>query len=414
MVRVFFLAVWVLSFVNMPLVSAQQPADGAHGSGAAANAASEQAGDPDCRQCHFCSAPTHTSKCLVHVCTRGQRRLPAGTAEDHGPDVIFLDMLEGNYLPVPFDHEGHAKMAEMGGGCTTCHHFTPKGEQHPKCVTCHDLMVAGTDIHKPGLKGAYHQQCMNCHREWAGQEDCAQCHVAKTGAGSGGAATEVTGLLGRIHPPIPEPDTDYFGGQPAADRDSLVLFGHQKHVKGFGLNCVDCHREPSCTRCHTRDVGGDTPQTLAQHHRHCLNCHKQDMRGTDEAAECKRCHWQKDEPKPAQFAHADVGWPLKDYHQGANCRDCHQRVPFAKLDKNCQACHKDWDPDSFDHRVTGQVLDDNHADADCTDCHSGQRYEEPPTCSECHDEEDDGIAFPARRPGPSVKFQTSMLHRKGN
>ena len=29
-----------------------------------------------------------------------------------GPDVVILGELQKTYLPVPFDHKGHAKMAE--------------------------------------------------------------------------------------------------------------------------------------------------------------------------------------------------------------------------------------------------------------------------------------------------------------
>jgi hypothetical protein len=33
-------------------------------------------------------------------------------------------------------------------------------------------------------------------------------------------------------------------------------------------------------------------------------------------------------------------------------------------------------------------------------CHREWRFDRPPTCDECHEEEDDGVAFPAKRPGP--------------
>ena len=72
-------------------------------------------------------------------------------------------------------------------------------------------------------------------------------------------------------------------------------------------------------------------------------------------------------------------------------------------DRECNACHTPWPPESFDHGVTGQLLDEVHAEAACDDCHPAGRFDTAPSCTECHDVEDDGIAFPARRPGEVVE-----------
>ena len=366
-----------------------------------------------CRRCHYCDRPTTQNRCLIHVCTRDQLRVRGDRPQpDRGPNVVILDELEKAYLPVPFDHRGHAQMADMAEGCTTCHHYTPAGEEHPACKSCHDVATAGTDIHKPGLKGAYHQQCLNCHREWIDETDCAICHMPKTdfsGDPTRAAIPTKDDILGRVHPPIPEPDTEFYRGRPQPAAASHVIFRHRKHVNQFGLNCVDCHHESSCARCHTKVTEAVKPRTVAEHHRPCLRCHKTDMDGANQNARCERCHWKTDQPKPQPFDHADIGWPLGKYHESRTCRECHLRVPFVELDRNCNACHPDWGMGNFDHRITGQVLDENHADADCTDCHAENEYDRPPTCAECHDEEDDGIAFPAKRPGPTVSFQNAKL-----
>jgi len=131
------------------------------------------------------------------------------------------------------------------------------------------------------------------------------------------------------------------------------------------------------------------------------------MDGANVDAVCELCHWEKGQPLPAHFEHAGTGWPLNRFHEGKSCRQCHAAVPFTKRDTDCNACHSDWKPSSFDHRVTGQELDDNHADADCEQCHIDRRFDRPPVCSECHDEEDDGIAFPAKRPGTAVGVKTA-------
>ena len=368
---------------------------------------------PDCLRCHSCDRPTPKDKCFLHSCTRDkahERHVPM--SDDRGPDVVILSELENAYLPVPFDHKGHADMAEMSQGCVTCHHHTPAGQRHPPCRTCHDISSAGTDIYKPGLKGAYHRECVNCHREWIDENNCATCHMPKAGLPKdrdGKVAftkDEMLGLmhpLGMMHPPIPEPNTETYRAQSGQNPGAQVIFRHQEHVRRFGLRCVECHSDQSCTKCHAKEREPRQAQTLEEHHKPCLRCHADDIDDANKTAGgCKHCHWQADEPKPGRFDHASTGWPLGLFHADNSCRDCHNAVPFTKLDRGCNTCHSAWSPSLFNHGVTGQVLDDNHADHDCEDCHIDRMFARPPTCDQCHDEEDDGIAFPARRPGPFI------------
>jgi hypothetical protein len=357
----------------------------------------------DCKRCHTCENPTLPHPCLP-ACTRVEAAA-LKLAQKLGPEVVILDELEGVYLPVPFDHKGHAHMAEMTRGCSTCHHYTPEGGEHPACKACHEKEAAGTDIRKPGLKGAYHRQCLNCHKDWIDETDCAICHRRKSGVPEGnGRVMSPTSddILGRMHPPITKPSTEIYRAESTKGSTSVVIFRHWEHVQGFDLACVDCHHEDNCTRCHKKEGAEERPRTVKEHHRPCQFCHKADMdkTATEITGKCKRCHWREGEPMPKPFDHADTGWPLSKYHVGNRCRDCHWTVPFKKLDKECTACHSDWSPETFDHRVTGQVLDENHAEIDCGDCHTDRKFGVPPTCVECHDE-DEGIAFPAKRPGPS-------------
>ncbi|MBN2560607.1 MAG: cytochrome c3 family protein [Phycisphaerae bacterium] len=372
-----------------------------------------ESNESDCRRCHSCDNPTPADKCLLHACTRNEPRKQDAGVQDQGPDVVILNELEDAYLPVPFDHEGHAQMAQMAKGCVTCHHHTPEGWRHPACKTCHDTSVAGTDIYKPGLKGAYHQQCLNCHRDWIDEKDCVKCHVPKAGRPKGSdAATplskdDILGRLhplGQMHPPIPEPDTVSYRPESKRAEGSRVTFRHREHVHRFGLSCASCHHESNCTRCHAPEAAQKRPPTSTEPHMPCIRCHTSDMGEPTGriVRKCKRCHWQEGEPEPKPFDHAVTGWPLGSFHEGAGCRDCHTNPPFAKLNNDCNACHGNWSPSTFNHRVTGQVLDENHAEHDCEMCHADSRFDRPPTCSECHNEKDDGISFPTRRPGPQV------------
>jgi Ni/Fe-hydrogenase subunit HybB-like protein len=361
----------------------------------------DAAEDSDCRACHYCDTPTADDPCLRR-CSRPHAR---DTRSQRGPDGVILSELEDVYLPVPFDHKGHADMAEMTEGCVICHHHTPEGEEHPACRTCHPVLDAEADIDKPALRGAYHQQCLNCHREWINERDCDICHREKAGRLASERPVAVPSeddILGVMHRPIPEPDTDIYS-RSLPITETRVIFRHREHTHRFGLRCVECHHERSCTHCHTKEREPEQTRTLAEHHGRCIRCHKHDMNLTGrQTGRCGRCHWQEGQPKPEPFEHASTGWPLSRFHEARSCRECHERVPYVSPDRDCKACHGNWSPATFDHSVTGQLLDENHRETDCAECHPDGRFDGPPTCNNCHDQESDGITFPARRPGPQV------------
>ncbi len=390
-------SVWMLAFAAAMLLLAAAPALAQQG----------MTGERDCNRCHACAQPTAADPCLREPCTRGsQLQAVRKAAHSAVPDSMLLDALAKDYEPVPFNHKAHADMAGMAMGCATCHHHSEAGVPPPACITCHDPRVKGTDPRMPGLKGAYHQQCLNCHREWMDESACSICHLPRPQAGKGGAAPlpPTSGdILGRMHPPIPAPAGDYYSRRGASG--DLVLFRHKDHVERFGLACVDCHHEPSCARCHAEASPARADQTVHEHHRPCLTCHESEMElngRSKHKGDCARCHLGKDGRAPARFEHEHVGWPLASYHERLACRDCHVELPYARLDTQCKSCHRGWEDGRFDHKVTGQILDENHADLACADCHKERRYELPPVCTDCHAVED-GVAFPAQRPGPAPR-----------
>ena len=378
--------------------------------GAQPSASVLRQGDVQCEVCHTRPDPTAEDAAL-RACARPKTaEFARQMSHKHGPSVVILDDLEDLYLPVPFDHQGHAQMATMTQGCAVCHHYTPQGLEHPACRTCHEPKPVTENIRKPGLKGAYHRQCLNCHREWTGETQCNSCHHPKTGSpGKGGPEVTPTkgDLIGQMHPPIPEPDVEIYLTRGKGPASSKVIFRHKEHLERFGLRCAECHHEDSCMRCH--ENGKEHSQqirTVEQHHQPCAQCHNVKNEDT-----CNRCHWQDGEPKPPPFDHASTGWPLGRHHEEKSCRQCHDAVPFTAPQRHCEACHSDWEVGSFDHAVTGQGLDENHREQDCADCHVEREFEKAPTCDACHDE-DEGISFPERRPGPAVDRDIPALRQE--
>ena len=365
----------------------------------------------DCRHCHSCQKPTPETPCL-HPCSRPLTNEMAEmlAAAEMPDDVILLDMLSDaqdqndHFGPVPFDHAGHAYWAELLDGCILCHHFTPEGDAHPRCRTCHELAYKHQDIRKPGLKGAYHRQCMGCHREWSRDTKCSACHLPRISEDPENTKRpeDMTAedAIGQMHPPTPEPELEVYDTliwNEKADKGepSKVYFHHGRHTKQYGFSCAECHRGDSCARCHDPELAS-AQRVGPDHERHsaCSPCHI-----VDDA--CHHCHIKPGHAPPQPFEHTATGWPLKPYHGKKGCRACHTTMPFRKLETKCDSCHESWDPSTFDHAVTGQVLDENHEEIDCADCHRNGAYDKPPVCTECHEEEE-GFVFPGKRPGPVV------------
>ena len=354
-----------------------------------------------CQSCHACEAPTVQIPCLRN-CSRSEAiRLAQAFEKKRGPKVVILDELEDLYLPVPFDHAGHAEMAKMTGNCAICHHYTPEGLEHPACKTCHSATSEHGEIDKPGLKGAYHRQCMSCHREWSGKMECGACHHPKAGAAAKGgpvATPTPDDLIGRMHPPIPEPHEELYTTQGQDGVATNVLFRHKQHIERYGLRCAECHREDNCNRCHQKEKKHvQHARTFDQHHKPCLECHRNDK--------CESCHFALSASAPPLFDHGNTGWPLTRYHRDRSCRECHASAPFGKIERACDSCHKNWSPANFDHAVTGQVLNENHARFDCDACHTERRFDRAPVCDQCHEAEE-AITFPAKQPGPPAPRRT--------
>jgi hypothetical protein len=351
-----------------------------------------------CNFCHACDKPTRQHPCLSECPRTSAAAISRKMSQKGGPDVVILDELENLYLPVPFDHAGHAHMAAMTDGCAVCHHYTPEGTAHPACKNCHEIASKREGLEgmrKPSLKAAYHRQCMGCHREWSGGTQCAACHPPKVGQDQ--KVPTAKALLEVMPHPIAEPHTKVYELESKPRAGAKVIFRHKEHIDRFGLTCAECHREDSCSRCH-QEGAADAPRaaTLGDGHRPCSACHDVDNKDA-----CDHCHWNEGDRKPEPFDHERTGWSLGRYHEKLSCRVCHVQVPFVKLDPGCNSCHGDWAPDRFDHAVTGQVLDKNHEDVACADCHRDRKFDAPPKCDECHDA-DEGIVFPAKRPGPMV------------
>lgn len=299
------------------------------------NASSATPQEVRCAECHTCPNPTKQDPCLAPC----PRLLSA-----NGPEVVLLDQLSAQYVPVIFAHKLHSQMAQMSGGCSLCHHYNPVH----RILPCHDCHGESNheDLAKPGLRGAYHRLCLKCHREWSHETECVVCHAKKTANSGVVVAPDPTDIMGILHPNVEEPVTKIY--HTTYERGRLVTFRHREHVERFGFKCVSCHNEESCGRCHQPANATVRTRTLKEHHAPCSSCH------------------QTNGGKTTRCAH----------------------------------CHSDKEIPAFSHEQTGVALNEDHEIATCFDCHVGGKFDQKPSCSGCHDSD---VTYPAKLPGIKVK-----------
>jgi len=350
-----------------------------------------------CKTCHACEVPTKDDPCLI-ACPRFSmiKEYPSPEA---GPDVILINELEDRYTPVIFSHKLHAQMSEMTGGCSGCHHYNTLGPIL-SCINCHSRKRKRDDVRTPDMKAAYHQQCLNCHRQWSRQTECNSCHKEKSNEENLELDKVTTELMKKSHPQVTVPTKIVY--QTNYENGKLVTFYHNDHSVKFELECINCHKNENCIRCHDVKKNGngvnetyDSPVKInlpeEERHNRCFGCHKND--------ECSLCHKDKE---MNSFNHkVRTGWTLTVFHQELACRKCHQdKTNYSNISKECNSCHFDWAPETFDHKITGLKLDENHVENDCQDCHINKNFSVKPTCDSCHE----GINYPKDIPGKLVKI----------
>jgi hypothetical protein len=345
-----------------------------------------------CKDCHLCDNPTKAEPCLM-VCPGSIKDVNAAHKVTEGPGMIVLGTTGTLYEPVNFNHTTHASMGEMGDGCVSCHHYAPTGKI-PPCSECH---AKPTSLGQPGLKGAYHRQCLGCHQQWSGTNDCVNCHAPTDEPTTNNTAI---GSTMNSRQPITKPAKKVYDiANPNGDK---VTFYHNDHVEKFGVDCVTCHQRENCGYCHDKNAtqaSTTTMKSAEEIHTICNDCHDKD--------DCNLCHGKKEK---TPFQHDAAHWRLGDYHKHLECDQCHvvgQRIKTLSAD--CVQCHDDWSPKNFDHQVTGLKLDETHSEFDCTDCHLNNKYHQPPSCIDCHDQD----RTPDKdTPGVKVGLKTSKESNK--
>lgn len=342
----------------------------------------------NCSTCHSCEIPTKENPCL-RPCPR-ESMIRIDQKPEEGPRVIVIDKIKETdiYEPSVFSHLAHAEMAEMSGGCRTCHHYNPPGNVIG-CSECHEVERKRADVSKPDLKGAFHRLCMDCHRSWSGKTECISCHPEK-GTKSSTVKKVDTGAK-RIHPEIKIPNKlSYKTNTP---KGKLVTFNHNDHINLFGYECSDCHKNEGCVKCHSVEKTKPAKKLgVKELHKKCSSCHD-----TNSNAGCSKCHSNSEK---GSFNHKlATGFDNSKFHSKLSCQRCHTVAKkFDGLKGECSSCHGTWTNTNFDHKITGLVLDEMHAELECENCHKEPTFSKQ-NCEDCHDDK----TYPNDKPGKLIK-----------
>lgn len=335
----------------------------------------------DCTKCHDCAIPTKDNPCLK-VCPRDLMNtvyhMPLSI-----PKVLIIDNFKSepnHYPPVKFSHQRHAEMSAISGSCQMCHHYNPAGAIIG-CKECHEIKRKRTDLSKIDLNGAYHVQCINCHRTWSKTIECKTCHNQPNVKAKSD---------NNVHPKIEKPVIQTY--ETSYNKGKLVTFYHDEHTKTFGLDCVKCHNNDGCAKCHKKT---ETPLpkklTTEEKHKKCSKCHSV-------KENCGVCH---SDQKKGSFSHlATTGWQLNQFHSKIACQKCHTvKGQFSKLNRECTTCHPKWDSTNFKHSITGLTLDETHSANECETCHVEKNFTKP-VCTNCHEA---NYKYPDKKPGKLLK-----------
>jgi class III cytochrome C family protein len=76
--------------------------------------------------------------------------------------------------------------------------------------------------------------------------------------------------------------------QTSYNEGTQIVFNHEMHADGYGLECIECHHVESCSHCHQKEIiQVEIEESKVALHKNCLNCHQ----GMDVGPqECDECH----------------------------------------------------------------------------------------------------------------------------
>lgn len=270
------------------------------------------AAEIDCSRCHTCETPTTHDVCLKPCYRHTARSQSSGHELDEAPDSVLLDVLAEEYLPILFDHKPHAEMAGMSDNCSSCHHYSPKGEI-PPCRSCHPKDAADASSAQPDLRTAYHRQCLVCHSQWAHEALCDVCHPESAADAPKSLFVRGTVPMTTVNVPVSKVYKTGYGSAP------LVTFQHVEHIELFEFECVDCHQHENCRYCHDQVKREDLNKPMTQIHGICSGCHEIGDE-LSSANGCGECHDRQE--RPAMF-HSIIGYNLPKYLENTGCDGCH-------------------------------------------------------------------------------------------
>ena len=302
-------------------------------------------GQAACLSCDSCHALS--SRAAGHALPSMSQCVRCHRSNQHGVQAVLVATPTRIYGAIPFNHDRHLSLKELGGQCVTCHAGVvqagqPRLPPMAKCFGCHEhedqwatgqcapchaepdlkrlmpqtfLRHEGNFMQHHGTEAVQQKRlCQACHA----QADCDSCHDSTQ-------------------------DLSVERRRPEAVQRGFVHRGdfmttHPMEAQSQPTRCLRCHTTETCDACHTaRGVSGSLIEgrnphplgwvggTAGARSAHgsaarrdillCASCHDQGP-----ATNCIRCHKvgaYGGNPHPA-------GWKSARSENSQMCRYCHE------------------------------------------------------------------------------------------
>lgn len=189
--------------------------------------------------------------------------------------------------------------------CRACHRKPFQRVTNDACIACHaDQPHHGEDADLLRVSGLAGQRCASCHLEHNGTEGlvakesalCTDCHRKPGTKLPGSDIQAVSGFGAATHPEfrvrVVSPAQ---GGEDAFDwrrirmdqhlrEDNGLVFPHDVHLAGDGIESPGGKRILECASCHRPDAGGAAMQPI-RFETDCQDCHRLNFEPTEPGRE---------------------------------------------------------------------------------------------------------------------------------
>jgi predicted CXXCH cytochrome family protein len=277
--------------------------------------------------------------------------------------------------------------------CRACHRKPFQRVSNDACVACHaDQPHHGEDADLLRISGLDRQRCASCHLEHNGTDGlvatesalCTDCHRNPGTTLPESDIQPVSGFGAATHPefrvrvvsPTAGGDAEFDWRRIRMDRhlreDNGLIFPHDIHLAGDGIESPDGKRVLECASCHRPDASGAAMQPI-RFERDCQSCHRLNFEPAEPDRELP--HAAPDRILPAlqdYYARVALAGGYRDADGDTPAVVQRSRPGAEQLDREERRAALDWAD-----RKAVEVAEEVVEYRTCKTCHELERETEP-------------------------------------